>query len=317
MFEFVKKRKIFFAISISVIVLGLIFTAIFGVGLDVSFKGGAILTYSSTAADASDADIKSIVKEVTGYDCTLGTSQDFATKVESITITVSSKDGLSVDQQSALTDKLNEKFGADTFTLASSTNVNSSMGREFLLKCLIAALFALIVIVIYVGIRFKNIGGLSAGVFALIALAHDVSIVFFSFVVLGFQINANFIAVILTILGYSLNGTIVVYDRIRENETLYGKKMSFAEIANNSINQSVRRTINTTFTTAVALIAMTVISYIFNLESIRTFSLPLLIGVICGCYTSLCIAGPLWVSWQESKSKRSVGKPQPAKSKKK
>ncbi|MBQ3140662.1 MAG: protein translocase subunit SecF [Clostridia bacterium] len=317
MFDFVKKRKIFFTISLAIIVLGLLYTAIFGVSLDVSFKGGSILTYTTTAENVSDAVIKQTVKDTTGYDCTIGTSQDLVTGAESITISIAAKDGITMDQQSALTDALNAAFGADSFTLASSNNVNSTMGREFLFKCLIAALLALIVIIVYVGLRFKNIGGLSAGIFAMIALAHDVCLVFIGFVICGFSINANFIAVILTILGYSLNGTIVVYERIRENETLHGKKMSFAEITNQSINQSLRRTVNTSITTGISLVVMTVISYVFGVESIRSFSIPMLIGVVCGCYTSLCIAGPLWTCWQEYSAKRAPKSKAKPKSKKK
>lgn len=303
MFDFIKKRKVFFTISICIIVLGLLYAVIFGVKLDVSFKGGSILTYSTTAAGVTEDGLRNAVRDATGYECTVGTSQDFVTKAESYTLSIAAKDGITVEQQTALTERLNETYGADSFSLESSNNVNSTMGREFLLKCVIAAILALLVIILYVGIRFRKIGGLSAGIFAMIALFHDVTIVFISFVVLGFSLNANFIAVVLTILGYSLNGTIVIYDRIRENKLLYGKKMSFSEVTNRSINQSLRRTVNTSITTAISLIVMTIISYAFGLESIRSFSLPLLVGVICGCYTSLCIAGPLWTVWQEHRAR--------------
>ena len=111
-------------------------------------------------------------------------------------------------------------------------------------------------------------------------------------------LNGNFIAALLTILGYSINDTVVIYDRVRENRQLYGNSMDFATLVNNSINQSLRRSINTTISTLLALGTVCVVSVVFGLDSIFTFAFPLIIGMISGVYSTICIAGPLWVEWE-------------------
>lgn len=139
-------------------------------------------------------------------------------------------------------------------------------------------------LVIYIAIRFKNIGGWLAGVCAIAALLHDCIIVYGTFIICHMSINANFMAVVLTILGYSINNTIVIYDRIRENETLYRKSKSRNEIVNMSINQSLTRSINTSITTIVAMLAVTIVAAIYGVTSIISFSLPMMIGMIAGAY---------------------------------
>ena len=144
-------------------------------------------------------------------------------------------------------------------------------------------------------------GGLSAGVMALIALLHDVIMVYFCFIVFRMPLDSNFIAVVLMILGYSLNDTIVIYDRVRENQSLLGNKTTPAELFNISATQVLKRTICTSLTTLIAIACVLVVSLIFNLSSVVSFALPMMVGVIVGCYSSLCIAGPLWVIWQNHK----------------
>jgi preprotein translocase SecF subunit len=114
----------------------------------------------------------------------------------------------------------------------------------------------------------------------------------------------NFIAVILTIIGYSLNDTIVIYDRIRENRRIYGSKMAPRELVDLSVNQTLVRCINTSVTTAISMIVVTVVAMLFNVDSIFSFSFPLILGLISGTYSSVCLASPLWVRWQEHKAKK-------------
>ena len=118
-----------------------------------------------------------------------------------------------------------------------------------------------------------------------------------------FPIDANFMAVVLTVLGNSINNTIVVYDRIRENRNLYGNSLSLKELVNMSITQSITRSVNTTVTTAFAVLAICVVCAICGVTSIMTFAIPMMAGLICGTYSSLCISGPLWVLWQEKHGK--------------
>ena len=169
---------------------------------------------------------------------------------------------------------------------------------------MVAVAFAVVLMIIFIAFRFRKIGGLSAGVMCMLALLHDMIMVYATFVVCRFPINENFIVAILTILGYSINNTIVVYDRIRENKRLSGSKMSIRELVNLSIGQSVTRAVNTTVATVIALSVICVVALIYSVESIMSFAFPMMIGMISGVYTSLFIAPTLWVVWQEHKLKK-------------
>ena len=172
------------------------------------------------------------------------------------------------------------------------------MGAKFFQKCLVCLLITFVILLVYIALRFKKIGGLSAGVTALIALVHDVLLVYFSFVIFGFSINDIFIAVILTILGYSLNDTIVIYDRIRENRKLSPTKSPDAlpGIVNKSLNQTMTRSILTSLTTFMALLVIYIVATVYGISSVQSFALPMMVGTIVGCYSSLCIAAPLYLS---------------------
>jgi preprotein translocase SecF subunit len=161
----------------------------------------------------------------------------------------------------------------------------------------VAVILASVLTIIYIAFRFRKIGGLSAGVCAVTALFHDVIIVYGVFNLCGFEISANFMAVILTILGYSINNTIVVYDRIRENEDILDEKTSFAELINTSLNQSFTRSIHTSVSTFIAMFVVCVVAVIFKVDTILTFSLPLMVGIVVGTYSSLCFAPNLWGWW--------------------
>lgn len=142
---------------------------------------------------------------------------------------------------------------------------------------------ACVLILVYVAYRFRKVGGLEGGATAIVALLHDMFIVFGVFVLLRIPLNGNFIAAMLTILGYSINDTVVIYDRIRENSALYGKRMARGELVNLSINQSFGSSLMTSITTCVALAIVCVVSIVFNLESIFTFALPLLLVWSAAC----------------------------------
>ena len=138
---------------------------------------------------------------------------------------------------------------------------------------------------------------------AVIALAINVLIMAAIYAITNIPLNTNFIAAMLTVVGYSINNTIVVYDRIRENRNLYGNSLSLKELVNMSITQSITRSVNTTVTTAFAVLAICVVCAICGVTSIMTFAIPMMAGLICGTYSSLCISGPLWVLWQEKHGK--------------
>ena len=183
--------------------------------------------------------------------------------------------------------------------LVESSSVNAMNGKSFFVKCLLAVILAAVLMVIYIAFRFKNIGGWSAGVTAVLALVHDLIVTFAVYAIFRIDIGGNFMAVMLTILGYSINDTIVVFDRIRENKNNFGKKLSVAENVNLSLNQSMQRAINTTLTTLIALTVVIVVSLIYNITSMFDFIFPMAVGLVSGVYSSMFLAPCVWVAWQE------------------
>ncbi len=303
MIDFVGKRKIFFIISIALVAVTLLGSLFLGLNLDIQYKGGTMLTYSYTG-DINKDDFLSKVQEVVGGSAAIQESSDLATGSTNLVVSLASTSGLSADKQVELTDALSQTFAANNIHTESISNVNASIGREFFLKSLVAVLFAAIVMVVYIGFRFKRISGWSAGVMAVIALVHDIIAVVAVFVFFRLSVDANFMAVVLTILGYSINDTIVIYDRIRENRRIYGQKLPVGELVNKSINQSMKRAIVTTVTTVMALVVIAVVTLIFNVTPIVTFVFPLIIGLLSGTYSSVCLVPCMWVMWQEYRAKK-------------
>lgn len=300
-FDFIKSSKIYFMISTVLIVVCLLSTFIFGAKLDIQFKGGTLITYLYEN-DIDVSQFKADAEEALGViSVSITTGSDFATGRSNIQIELLSNSGITADKQIELTNALEEKYAVNNLELAESTDISPSAGKEFFSKCLIAVAFASIVLILYIGIRFKNIGGWLAGLCAIIALFHDIIIVYGTFVIFRMEIDANFMAVVLTILGYSVNDTIVIYDRIRENKTLFKDKLTLAELTNLSMNQSLTRSINTSITTISAMLVVSIVAMVYGVDSIISFSFPMMIGLISGTYSSLCVAAPLWVYLENKK----------------
>lgn len=311
--DFIKNRKIYFIISSVIICAGILFSLIFGVKLDIEFSGGTIFSYIYDGSiDAGEFE-RNVEEGLGGMDVSVTTGTDFVTGKNTFRVELVSKDGISSEKQYELSVKLDEIYAENNLEITESSDVSPTSGREFFLKCLVAVIFSSVVLIIYVAVRFKNIGGWLAGLCAVIALFHDILIVYATFVFCRMGIDANFMAVLLTILGYSVNDTIVIYDRIRENEILYKKqKLSRAELTNKSINQSLTRSINTSVTTILAMLTVTIVCLIYGVDSIVSFSFPVMIGMISGTYSSICIAGPLWVLLEEKRDAKKGGKKKPA-----
>lgn len=310
-FDFIGKRKLFFTISIVLVAFSILSTFIFGVDLDIQFKGGTIITYVYDGDLDCDGFVKDAKDILGGIGVQYTTGVDFSSGKSNIQLSLTSTSGLSSDKQFELTNALTEKYAENNIDLIESSDVSPSSGREFFLKCIVAVILSSIVLIIYIAIRFKKIGGWLAGICAIIALLHDCIIVYGTFIVCGMPINANFMAVVLTILGYSINNTIVIYDRIRENSKLYGRKMTREENVNLSINQSLTRSINTSLTTVVAMLAVTIVATVYGVTSIISFSLPVMVGMIAGTYSSVCLVSVLW-SYFESKKDTRKGAPKAA-----
>lgn len=310
-FDFIGKRKLFFTISIVLVAFSILSTFIFGVDLDIQFKGGTIITYVYDGDLDCDSFVKDAKDILGGIGVQYTTGVDFSSGKSNIQLSLTSTSGLSSDKQFELTNSLTEKYAENNIDLVESSDVSPSSGREFFLKCIVAVILSSIVLIIYIAIRFKKIGGWLAGICAVAALLHDCIIVYGTFIVCGMPINANFMAVVLTILGYSINNTIVIYDRIRENSKLYGKKMTREENVNLSINQSLTRSINTSLTTVVAMLAVTIVAAVYGVTSIISFSLPVMVGMIAGTYSSVCLVSVLW-SYFEGKKDTHKGAPKAA-----
>ena len=306
--NFIGKSKIFFGISLAIIVIGLICNLIFGATLDIQFRGGTIISYSYLGEIDEDALQNTIQSATPDHTVTFTVTKDIMNNTEdvdayAVSIEFSGNENIETDVQKGITEALEAAFPENSFKYQETTSVEPSMGVNFLLKCLTAVAIASALMVIYVTIRFKRIGGLSAGMMALVALFHDVAMIYFLYVIFRMPIDSNFIAVVLMILGYSLNDTIVVYDRVREERRLADKNADLGDIFNKSASTVMPRTIATSITTLVAIGTVYVVAVIFNLSSVQSFALPMMIGIVSGCYSSLCIAGPLWVAWNKRKSK--------------
>lgn len=296
--------------SAAVILLGVIALAIFGIDLDINFKGGSRFTYSYTeTADAKlDLDaVKKTVDDTLGIKSTVTSSTGVSDESSYINIASTDTTAISTDKQTALTSALQEAYPDNKIELGDSNTVNPAIAGSFFVKSIIATLIAGILITIYIALRFKNAGGIKAGICAFAALVHDVLIAFFFCVIFRLQIDANFMAVVLTIFGYSINDTVVVYDRIRENKKLYSNE-NLGVVVNKSINQVLTRTITTSFIVLVSIIVIGVVAEINGITSLRTFVIPMAVGTVSGCYSSDCISAPLWVKWSNWSDARKARK---------
>ncbi len=302
-----EKRKIFYAISCILIAAFIALTFIIKLNVAIEFKGGTILTYSYEG-ELKTSDIEDVVSDTVDEKATVTLGEDTASDTSTIKIQFSSDEGISDDKQNAIKSALTEKFKDNDIKVLESTDVAASNGFDFFLKCLVACAVAAVITIIYIGFRFRKIGGISAGVFSVVALTHDMCMVYGCFVICRFDINANFMAVLLTILGYSINATIIIYDRIRENERLVGGKYELDQLVNLSITQTMGRSIHTTMTTILAMATVCIVCFIAGVSSIISFAFPLIIGMIAGVYSSNCIAPTLWVMWEKHKAKKGKGR---------
>lgn len=314
-FDFIKNRKIWMIIYSVIIAAGIVVLAIFGVDLSIDFTGGTNFTYSFTG-DIDLSDAEKVVEDVVGTNVTVTESTGYATEAKNLVITLEKDESISVETQSSLLTKLTETYPDNGIELGKSNSVGGTIASNFFLKCLVAVILASVLVIIYVGIRFRKIGGVSAGMFALLALLLDCIMAFFACVFFRLEIDSNFMSVILTTLGYSLNDTIVIYDRIRENAKLY-PEMDLRDRINISINQSLGRTIKTTLATFLAIVAIVVVAEFFGLSSLRSFAIPMAVGIVSGCISSVCLSSPLWYFWRkgaiERKAKKEASAPKKAK----
>ncbi len=297
--DFSGHKKLFFTISAILVVLSLC-TSFTGVEVAIDFKGGTIITYSYTG-EIDETACKSDVEELLGTSVTLQTGESFDADVNTLSVSFSYDEDLNQELRSELAELLVEIYPTAEIEELDCNNVSPSSGKEFFQKCIVAAIFAAIILIIYIAVRFKRISGWSAGVFTVVTLIHDILIAYGAFVLFGFEIDSNFMAVVLTIFGYSINNTIIVYDRIRENRRIMPKSTKISELVNVSASQTMRRSIRTSITTVSTMVIVSIVANICNVTDILSFSVPLVFGLIAGTYSSQCLASTLFVWWNEKR----------------
>ena len=294
-YDFVGNLKRALIVSLAIMILGLAINVVFGTQMDLTFKGGTMIRYSYETAPDVDA-LKATAKETLGGEPQISLDDINSTKVVSVTLTGT----VTTEQQQKFAEAIEKNYANNKMEPFQSNTLPAAMGAKFFFRCLFALGIAAVLLVVYVAFRFRNIGGIPAAVSALIALVHDLLIVYFTFVIFRIELNNNFVAVMLTILGYSLNDTIVIFDRIR---TLRKRsEASLTDVVNSSLHEVLRRTIVTTLTTCIAIAAVLVVALVMHVDSIVSFALPMLLGAISGSYSSLFLSGPIWVRWMERRA---------------
>lgn len=287
--QFLQKRKIFFVISAIMIVIGIVGMGmnkskigdIFNYGLD--FKGGTS-TNVTFNEDMSLEDISSKVVPVVE-----SVTKDASTqtqKVQGTNQVIIKTRTLSKDEREQLNQSLVSKFGVDESKITAES-ISGAVSAEMRMDAIWATIIATVLMLFYIWFRFRDIRFAAGSVFALI---HDVLVLIACYAVFRWSVGSTFIACILTIVGYSINATIVIFDRIRENMKQLPKKTSKEDILNISITQTLTRSINTSLTTFI----MVFVLYILGVSSIREFALPIMVGVVCGTYSSVCLASAFW-----------------------
>lgn len=276
MLKIVEKTKLWFAISLIVIVIGMGFMVTKGLNLGIDFKGGTVLDFKMNQTFVK-VDVDKIIDKYAKNQYVSKTVDD----AKNIEITIKS-DALSPDKIAVLVKEIKDEFKKSE--LISQDTIGASVGNELKSKALVGLIIATICMLAYIGFRFE----LKFGAAAVIALMHDILITVGVYAVFQIPVNSTFIAAILTIVGYSINDTIVIFDRIRENQKNM-RKAPIEDVINVSVTQTMSRSINTVATTLFTIVSV----YVF-VPSIRELSGPLIIGILVGCYSSIFIASPVW-----------------------
>lgn len=281
-YKIIEKRKIWFTISLIIIAFGIFTMATKGLEYGLDFKGGTIVEIN-LGSNFNKEDVDNIVKKY---------SKDFqSNKSDNTSITIKST-SLTTENVNDIVKDVKAKYKKSSLT--DQENIGTVIGKETKVKAIQAVIVAIIAMFIYIGIRFE----LSYSIAAIISLVHNILVMLSVYAVLRVSIDSNFIAATLTVMGYSIHDTIVVFDRIRENHR-YIRGQDPMLVADASVTQTLARSINTVLTVVITLTSLYVL-----VPSIRVFSEPILVGIITGCYSSICIASPCWVIIKKHMTKR-------------
>ncbi len=296
--NYTKNMKKYFALSTVVILIGIaaLFVNKSKIGTilnyDLDFKGGSQtqITFNDSNIPAN-SELEAVIKDATGSKAEISAIQDKDA-------VLAKTETLSLKQRKALASELNKKYAIKEKNI-STESISASVSNEMKKDAVIAVLIAAVCMLIYIWIRFKDF---AFGSSAVIALLHDVLVVFMVYSVFKIPVGSTFIACMLTIVGYSINATIVIFDRIRENKKGTKSIEQVEAIVNDSINQTFTRSINTSLTTFV----MVFVLGIMGVSSVKEFAVPLMVGIVCGCYSSVCITGTVWYSFKKLASRKNA-----------
>ncbi|MGL6174793.1 MAG: protein translocase subunit SecF [Cellulosilyticaceae bacterium] len=295
--NFITNRKKFFALSLAIILIGLItmpFQAMKGneiLNYDIEFKGGTVLHLDVGQAFDINEDMRPLVEEYLG-----DTSARIQNVPDTNEVIITSKE-TDAEKRSELVKAIKEKYAIEGNPILVENSVSPSISPEIKAAAIEAVLLGTVLMLIYISIRFKDF---KFGASAVAGLIHDVLIMLAVYAVFRIPINNSFIAAMLTIIGYSINDTIIVFDRIRENKGRM--KGDDEEVINTSIQQTLSRSINTSITTLV----MVVLLYLLGASSVKDFAFPLVIGIISGTYSSIFIASPVWFEMRKYQRNKKV-----------
>ncbi len=287
---FASKKNLFFGVSIAAIVLGFVFMGVNAartgkiLNYSLEFVGGTStnVTFNEDMALGDiDSRVVPLIEDITG-DGNVQTQ-----KIDGTNEVIFKTRSLSVDERETFKDAMVENFSVDAEKITAET-ISSTISGEMKQESVIAVLVATVFMLIYVWFRFKDI---RFGASSVLCLLHDVLVVLAFYAIVKVSVGTTFIACMLTIVGYSINATIVIFDRLRENMASMGKKDALEDMVNNSITQTLSRSIFTSLTTFIMVAAL----YAFGVSSVKEFALPLMAGILCGTYSSICIAGALWL----------------------
>ena len=282
------RKAFFFGVSAALVVAGFVVMGVYkantgdALNYSLDFKGGTAVTVTFDHAmtlDEANRDVVPLIEEITGSAVQVQTVQESNQVIFKM-------DTLDEEKNEAMLQVFIQNFGIDRETIDSET-ISSTISDEMKSDTIIAVLVAIVCMLIYIRIRFKDI---RFGISSIIALLHDVLVVLAFYAVARVSVSNTFVACILTIVGYSINATIVIFDRIRENMAVMSRKDELQEVVDRSITQTMTRSIFTSLTTFI----MVAVLYILGVTSIKDFALPLMVGIICGTYSSICLAGSFW-----------------------
>lgn len=310
MIDLIGKRKYFYIMSALLILAGIVGYIVNGVKLDIQFEGGTIIQVQMPNDNYDIAKAEKVVKNTIGKSAigqkmTSYNADNSKTKIYMLQLKIGSKEALVQDDRSKVITALKKEFNLKEEAAVTVKSVEPFIGAEIMKKGLLAIFWSSFFIILYVWWRFKIMSGLSAGVMSVLALLHDILIMLAVYLIFKIPLNESFIAAVLTVIGYSMNDTIIIYDRIRENSNLL-RKTPIAELVNRSVVQTLNRSINTVVTVLICIITVFVFAALNGITSLEEFTLPLIVGIASGMYSSIFIASSLFVDWKEHQVKKKV-----------